>query len=312
MEEEIIEMGMEELGKKSEIFGDDGGAFKIGNQWIVITNDMLVESTDVIKEMEPKDVGFKAVTMNISDLVAMGAKPLYFAFSIGISENNIQKSRFYFKGIAEALDFYNIKLISADTNSAKELIIDGMAVGTAEKLLLRKNAKPGQVVCVTGDLGKTISALLISLKGMDADGKMRESFFEKILRPKARIDVVDNLSKFSDCAIDISDGLVKELKSISKASKCGIVIHPENIPISDAVLEFCNQNSLDPVEIAMNSGEEYEIVFTADRDSLEFMEFDFSVIGEVVDSEGVWLKEDSGLKKAEDISWKHFSEKWVI
>jgi len=312
MEEEIIRAGMEELKKTSEIFGDDGGAFRFGNRWIVITNDMLVESTDIIKEMEPEGVGFKAVTMNVSDLVAMGAKPLYFTFSIGISESDVEKARSYFRGIAEAIDFYNMKLVSADTNSAMELIIDGMAVGTAEKLLLRRNAKTGQAVCVTGDLGKALSALFISLRGMDADYRMRKIFFEKLLKPRARVDVVDELSKFGDCAIDISDGLVKELKAISKASKCGIVVYPERLPVAEEVLEFCRQNSLDPVEIAINSGEEYEIVFTADKDSLEFMDFDFTVIGEVISGEGIWLKEESGLKKPEDLSWQHFSENRII
>ncbi len=312
MEEEIIRAGMEEIMRTSRVFGDDGGAFRLADQWIVITNDMLVESTDIIKEMKPEDVGFKAVTMNVSDLVAMGAKPLYFAFSIALSENRIDKARSYFKGIAKAMDFYSMKMISADTNSAKELIIDGMAVGMAEKLLLRRNAKTGQAVCVTGDLGKVMSALLISLRGMDADDGVKKSLFEKILRPKARVDVVDGLSKFSDCAIDVSDGLVKELTEISKASKCGIAIDPESIPVEREVLEFCELNSLDPIEVAINSGEEYEIVFTADKDCLELIEFDFTVIGEVFDGEGVWLKEDSGLKKVRDSSWQHFSENWII
>ena len=312
MEEEIIRAGMEEIKRLSEIFGDDGGAFRIGSQWIVITNDMLVESTDIINEMKPEDVGFKAVTMNVSDLVAMGSKPIYFAFSIGLSENGINKAKTYFKGIEEAMEFYNMKLISADTNTAKELVIDGMAIGMAEKLLLRRNAKTGQAVCVTGHLGRAMSALLISLRGMDADTKMKKSLFEKILKPKARVDVLDNLVKISECAIDISDGLVKELKTISKASRCGIVIDSESIPVSKEVLEFCELNSLDPTEIAMNSGEEYEIVFTADKDDLVSIEFDFTVIGEVIEGEGVWFRNDSGLKSIKDISWRHFSDSMVI
>ncbi len=307
MEEKIIKSGMEEIKSITEIFGDDGGAFRFGDRWVVLTNDMLVESSDVLKEMSPEDAGFKCVTMNASDLVAMGSKPLYFGFSIGLSKNNLRDAKRYFRGIAEAIKFYGMKLISADTNSAKELVIDGFALGMGDRLLLRRNARPKQAICVTGDLGKCLSALLISLRGFDADEKMRNAFFEKIFRPRARTDLVDELVRISDCAIDISDGLVKELKEISKASNCGVVIYPEKIPISEEVMEFCNLNSLNVIDIAINSGEEYEIIFTADMKNLESAEFDFTVIGEVVESAGVWIKDSSGLRVAKDRSWRHFS-----
>ncbi len=311
-EEDIIRTGMEEIKRTSEVFGDDAGAFRLDGRWVVITNDMFVQSTDMIPEMNFQDAGFKAVTANVSDLVAMGSKPAYFGFSIGLPESDADRARLCFRGISEAMDFYGMKLISADTNSANELIIDGIAVGMAEKLLLRKNAKVGEVVCVTGDLGRSLSALLISLKGLEADEKMKKKLFEKILKPRARIEVVDGLSKISNCAIDVSDGLAKELRAISKASGCRIVVDVENIPVSEEVREFCELNSLDPAEIAMNSGEEYEIVFTTSKDALDGVEFDFTVIGEVTKGEGVWMRTDSELKRIRDLSWRHFSDKWVI
>ncbi len=312
MEEEIIKSGMEEMKSVAEIFGDDGGAFRFGGKWIVLTNDMLVESSDVLKEMSPEDAGFKCVTMNVSDLVAMGSEPMYFGFSIGLPEENLRNVKKYFRGIAEALRLYGMRLISADTNSARELVIDGIALGMADRLLLRKNARSGQVVCVTGDLGKCFSALLVSLRGFDADEGVRKALFEKILRPRARADLVGELVRISECAIDISDGLVKELKEISEASRCGIVIYPEKIPVSGEVLEFCSVNSLNPIDIAMNSGEEYEIIFTADMNDLESAEFDFTIIGEVVEGSGVWIRDRSGLREAEDRSWKHFSQNSAV
>lgn len=310
MEEDIIRAGMGEIRKKSEIFGDDAGAFRIKDEWIVLTNDMLVESTDVIPSMSPEDIGFRAVTMNASDLSAMGAKPIYFAFSIGLKENDEKLSRRIFRGINQALEHYGMSLISADTNSSKELVIDGIAVGIARKLMLRRNARAGELVCVTGDLGKPLSALLIELKNLDADESMRKTIYEKLLRPLARVEEGIKLSEFSKCAIDISDGLAKELKAIENASKAGIVIFQDKLPISDEVREFCRINGLDEHMIAMNSGEEYELVFTIERDRVKELDIDFTVIGEVVEKRGVWVRKEGKVEEIRDFSWRHFSESY--
>ncbi|MBE8539542.1 thiamine-phosphate kinase [Geoglobus acetivorans] len=308
MEEDIIRAGFREIKRKSEVFGDDAGAFGIGDGWLVVTNDMLVESTDVVASMSQEDIGLRVVTMNASDLAAMGARPLYFAFSVGLKESDERSARKLFRGIQLGLEMYGMSLISADTNQSDELIIDGIAVGMAKSLMLRKNARPGELVCVTGDLGKPLSALLIELKGMEADEGLRKKLYEKFLRPVARIEEGITLADFSRCAIDISDGMVKELKAISEASSAGIVIREEELPISDEVREFCRINGLDAYLIAMNSGEEYELIFTIDRDKISSLEIEFTVIGEVVEEKGVWIKKGGKTERAKDFSWRHFSK----
>ncbi len=309
MEEDIIRAGFGEIKRKSEVFGDDAGAFRTGEGWLVVTNDMLVESTDVVASMSQEDIGFRIVTMNASDLAAMGARPLYFAFSIGLKEGDERSARKLFRGIQQGLEMYGMSLISADTNQSNELILDGIAVGMAKSLMLRKNARPGELVCVTGELGKPLSALLIELKGMEADEELRKKLYEKFLRPVARVEEGVKLANFSRCAIDISDGLVKELSTLSRASGNGIVVWEEKLPISEDVEEFCKINGLDVYEIAMNSGEEYELVFTIERDKLSDLEVDFAVIGKVVKGKGVWLERDGKKERVRDLSWRHFSER---
>ncbi len=307
MEEDIIRAGFGEIKRKSEVFGDDAGAFRTGEGWLIVTNDMLVESTDVVASMSQEDIGFRIVTMNASDLAAMGARPLYFAFSIGLKEGDERSARKLFRGIQQGLEMYGMSLISADTNQSNELILDGIAVGMAKSLMLRKNARPGELVCVTGELGKPLSALLIELKGMEADEGLRRRLYEKFLRPVARVEEGVKLANLSRCAIDISDGLVKELKAIAEASSAGIVIREEELPISDEVREFCRINELDEHLIAMNSGEEYELIFTIDRDRISSLEIEFTVIGEVVEEKGVWIKRGEKTEHAKDFSWRHFS-----
>ena len=306
MEDEIISLGMKTIKEKSEIFGDDAGAFRVSDAWMIFTNDMLVWSTDVVKEMSYEDVGFKVVTMNVSDISAMGGKPMFFAFSIGLPEHDKKVEKGIFEGIQAGLKEYGMKLISADTNFSKELVIDGIAIGTSKKLLLRRNARVGELVCVTGDLGRPLSALLISLKNFRVEEDDRERIFEKLIRARARVEEGQKLTEFSECGIDISDGLVRELKALSQASKVGMVIKAENLPISEEVKNFCEINGLDQYLVAMNSGEEFELVFTVKKDRVDEINFDFTVIGEVIEEKGVFFERNGKIEKPRDLSWRHF------
>ena len=305
MEDTIIKTGLEIF--KSKKLGDDAGFFRVNGKWLVVTNDMFVESTDYVPIMSPKDVGFKVVTMNVSDLAAMGAKPKFFAFSIGLRKDYVNFGEI-FKGISEALDYYGMEILSADTNESKELIIDGIALGFAENLLLRGNAKRGQIVCVTGEFGRPLCALKIVLEDFKADEHIAKVLFEKLVRPYARFSEGYELSKHATCAIDVSDGLSKELRMISEASDIGLIVHADKIPISREVKIFCERYELDPVDVALSSGEEFELVFTIDEENISKINFDFSVIGKIVEDKGVWLKKDGKLIELEDKGWRHFLE----
>ncbi len=308
MEEEIIKKGISIFKKsKDQIgLGDDAGAFLIKDEWLVLTNDMFVESTDFVQIMKAEDVGFKVVTMNVSDISAMGAKPRFFSFSAGFRKGtDISFIEKVFEGISEALNYYGMEVLSADTNEAKELVIDGIAIGFAKNLLLRRNAKPNQLVCVTGEFGRPLSALKIILENFEIDERIAKKLFEKIVRPYARFKEGFELSKIASCSIDVSDGLSKELRTISEMSGVGLIIHGDRIPISNEVKMFCRKNGFDPLDIALNSGEEFELLFTVDKDRVEKLKFDFSIIGKVVEEKGVWLKKDGKLIEIEDRGWRH-------
>uniref|UniRef100_A0A7C4S738 Thiamine-monophosphate kinase n=1 Tax=Geoglobus ahangari TaxID=113653 RepID=A0A7C4S738_9EURY len=303
MEDEIIKIGMSTF--KSEELGDDAGFFPINDGWLVLTNDMFVESTDYVPIMSLRDVGFKTVTMNVSDLAAMGAKPKFFAFSVGIRRNT-ESIENLFKGISEALNYYGMRLLSADTNESKELVVDGIALGFAENLLLRKNAKTNQLVCVTGEFGRPLCALKVVLEDLRADDAIAKVLFEKLVRPYARFVEGYKISKYATSAIDVSDGLSKELRIISEMSNVGLIIYSNRIPISREVKLFCEKNNLDPVDIALSSGEEFELIFTINEENLKKIDFNFTVIGKTVEKKGVWLKKDGRLIELEDKGWRHF------
>ncbi len=302
MEDEIIKIGMSIF--KSKELGDDGGFFPMDDGWLVLTNDMFVESTDYVPIMSLRDAGFKTVTMNVSDLAAMGAKPKFFAFSVG-TRRDTDSIKDLFKGISEALDYYGMKLLSADTNEAKELIVDGIALGFAENLLLRKNAKTNQLICVTGEFGRPLCALKAVLEDLRVDDTIAKVLFEKLVRPYARFVEGYELSKHATCAIDVSDGLSKELRIISEMSNVGLIIYSDRIPISREVKLFCEKNKFDPIDVALSSGEEFELIFTINKENLKKIGFNFSVIGKTVEKKGVWLKKDGKLIELEDKGWRH-------
>ena len=307
-ESEIIALFLKHLKRQGDLpLGDDAGALKLGGEWLVATNDMLVRKTDVPDIMTPEQVGFKAVTMNVSDVAAMGARPVGFLFSLGIPGD---LSSDYLEGVArgigEALDFYGLPVLSADTNEADDLIIDGVALGVAERLLTRSGAKPGELVCVTGDLGRALAGYLVWKEGLDVDDAVREALYEKFLKPKARVGEGIELSKAASSAIDVSDGLAKELHVLAEMSRVGIEVYPERLPIGEGVEEVAEILGLDPVEIALASGEEFELVFTVPPDVVDGLDFEFSVIGNVVEGKGVYLVSDDRRKPLPRLGWEHF------
>ncbi|AHF79843.1 thiamine-phosphate kinase [Thermococcus paralvinellae] len=310
MEQKIIEMFMKHLKFQGDLpLGDDAGAIKIGEEWLVATNDMLVRATDVPEIMTPEQIGFKAVTMNVSDLAAMGAKPLGFLFSLGVPQNfDMEYSEGIAKGIARASTFYNIPILSADTNEACDLIIDGIALGKTERLLLRSNAKPGDLVCVTGDIGRALAGLKVYFENLEIEVRIQKVLYEKLLEPKARIREGQVLSKYANAGIDISDGMSKELHLIAEMSDVRIVIESEKLPIRREVFEVAEILGLDPIEIALASGEEFELIFTIPEEHLSKIDFDFTVIGKVEKGEGVYLKREDKLEKMPILGWEHLTK----
>ncbi|WP_456367965.1 thiamine-phosphate kinase [Thermococcus sp.] len=303
-ESEIIELFIEHLKKQGDLpLGDDAGAIKLGDKWLVATNDMLVRKTDVPDIMTPEQVGFKAVTMNVSDVSAMGAKPIGFLFSLGVpGDVNEDYLEGIAEGIEEALEFYDVPALSADTNEADDLIIDGIALGIAERLLTRSGAKPGDLVCVTGDLGRALAGYLVWRRGLEVSEKIREALYEKFLEPRARVSEGIKLGRIANSAVDVSDGLSKELHLLAKMSGVRIEVESKALPLREEVFEVASLTGLNPVELALSSGEEFELVFTIDPERIQELNFRFSVIGKVKLGKGVYI---DGVPMPV-YGWEHF------
>jgi thiamine-monophosphate kinase len=268
-ERKAIELILEQLKKMPKMpipFGDDVSAYSVGKkQLFILKTDMLVAETDVPKGMSLWQAARKAVVMNISDFAAKGVKPLVMLVSLGLPKTTTQEElEEIAKGLNAGAREYEAFIIGGDTNEASDLIISLSVFGLAKKdnVILRSGAKPGDVVAVTGLFGKTSAGLKILLEGFTASKDICDSLLEAVYMPKARLKegLALGTTGAITSAIDSSDGLAWSLHELSKASGVGFII--ESVPIAHEAVRFAEINGLEPLELALYGGEEYELVLT--------------------------------------------------
>jgi thiamine-monophosphate kinase len=314
---EIIQNQLDSMPKLPIPFGDDVSAYEIGNgNLAVLKTDMLVAKTDVPRGMSLWQAARKAVVMNVSDFAAKGVKPKVVLVSLGLpkglNENDIKQIGMGLNAGAREWDAY---VIGGDTGEASDLVISISLFGTARKrlLMLRSGAKPGDIVAVTGFFGKSVAGLKILLGEFDASAEVRKVLVDSALMPHARLKEGLALSrtKAITAAIDSSDGLAWSLHEIARASNVGFVIN--KLPIAEEAKPFARDNKLDPIELTLYGGEEYELVLTVKpafwkkaQNAVEKVGGKLLQIGKAVAETQLILEIDDKKKLIEPRGWEHF------
>lgn len=301
----VSDIGEKELVKyiianSKKITPDDTAVTPFLDLNLISTCDMLIQSRHFPKNMSYFDMGFKAVTVNVSDLAAMGAEPLGFLLSIAIPKDlEVDSFKQIIDGVFKACDYYSIPLIGGDTNEASEIIISGTALGTCDKPLMKNTYKQGDLVAITGDIG--LAALGFELETLD------NIYVEKTLKPKARIKEGQILKDYgATSATDITDGLASELYEIKK-DNFGFMIYEELLDISDEYKNMANGLDLDYLDLILHVGEDFELLFTISKDDLEKLPIDYRVIGEVTDSDVVEITLENGfVDKIKNKGYEHY------
>ncbi len=326
---------MEELGERKLIdlilgcldqmpnmpvpFGDDVSAIDIGHgKLAVIKTDMLVGKTDVPKGMSLRQAARKAVVMNISDLAAKGVQPLAVLASIGVSRGlsrrDIQKIG---EGLNAGAREYAAYILGGDTNEASDLVISCSVLGICQKryLIRRSGAKPGDCVAVTGFFGKTSSGLKILIENLPTPPEIKEELVNSVLMPHARLKEGLDLAQTeaATASIDSSDGLAWSLHEISIASNVGFLV--DNLPIAHEVEKFADIHGLNPVELTLHGGEEYELLVTikpelwqAAKKAVETVGGFLVRIGVVTDERTLLLESLGKTVSIEARGWEHFKQ----
>ena len=269
-ERSLIEIFMKHLTPMPGMpipFWDDASAIDIGDgRAIVINTDMLVWSTDVPESMTPFQAARKAVVMNISDLAAKGVKPIAFMPSLAIpSDYGVGDAEELIKGFEAGARMYGSYVVGGDTNEACDVIVSGLALGvTDSKSIMKRDngVKPGHKLAVTGEFGLTSAGFKHLLEGTPLPEALSDIILDSIYLPNARVKEGLALAEtgcVTSC-MDSSDGLSVSLYDLMRSSGYGFKL--DRIPVHPTAEKFAVYNDLEPNDLALFGGEEYELVFT--------------------------------------------------
>ena len=297
--------------------GDDAAVIKSSpNRLLVFTTDTLVEKVHFdLRYFTFEEVGWKAMTANLSDIAAMGGLPKYALVTIGLPKSiESEEVLSLYRGMNKIARRYDCKIIGGDTTlSPRNLFVTIALLGEVEPGLFveRTEAQLGDLICVTGNLGESKAGLEYLKKYGQGDHLL----LRKHLQPYPRIQqariLVRNLKITS--MIDISDGLSSELFHLTWENGLGAAVYEDKLPLSPSCRKLASILNLSPLSLALSSGEEYELLFTIGKKELKKIDsikrkVNLSIIGEVVDqSKGIRLVQRSGkTKELKKTGFVHF------
>ncbi|MEQ9889857.1 thiamine-phosphate kinase [Pectobacterium aroidearum] len=297
--------------------GDDCALLTVADkQVLAVSTDTLVSGVHFLPDIDPADLGYKSLAVNLSDLAAMGADPAWLSLAITLPTSNSQWLSAYSDSLFELLDYYGMQLVGGDTTRGPlslTLTIHGLV--PAGRALTRRGARIGDWIYVTGTLGDSAAGLAILQNTLHVDDEETcQGLIQRHLRPQPRILQGQALRDLASSAIDLSDGLISDLQHILKASECGARINLDAIPQSDWLRSCVDEEQA--LRWALSGGEDYELCFTVpeiNRGALELalghLGASYTCIGQIGPaSEGVRFFRDN---KATELNWKgydHFSE----
>lgn len=294
-------------------FGDDVSGFEIedGERLIVVKTDMLVGKTDVPPGMSLWQASRKAVVMNISDMAAKGVRPIGMLVSLGLpkglTERDVEQIG---SGLNAGAREHNSYVLGGDTSESSDLIISCSAFGACRKdtLVLRSGAQPGDVVAVTGPFGNTAAGLKILEENLPVPKRLKEKLIDSVFMPHARLNEGLTLAQTGavTASIDSSDGLAWSLHEISRASNVGFTI--SKLPMAQETIRFADLFDLEPTDLCLYGGEEYEIIVTIKPDLLEKARKRVPLIkiGQVTEERVLTLRTAKKRVQIETRGWEHF------
>jgi thiamine-monophosphate kinase len=309
--------------------GDDAAVFRSNsNKETVVSIDLLVEDIDFRRTTTPPYLlGHKALAVSLSDLAAMGSRPLWCLISIGVPEDIWQTDfvdRLY-DGWFDLANRYGVQLIGGDTSRAHEhIVIDSIAIGECATgmAVKRTGAQPGDRIFVTGSLGAAAAGLRLIERGAhlaeqnlaDEDSQKLDHVLLRQLRPEPRVGwgMVLGEERLATAMIDLSDGLSSDINHLCTASNVGALIDASLLPIDERVVELCGRRALDPLQLALHGGEDFELLFTVKPENIARLPrrvdgVELKRIGEVMSGNyGVKISEGSRTWDLKPGGWKHF------
>lgn len=263
-------MRLEHLGERKAIkmiseitktdVSDDCAVLPFGKSYLLFTTDMINEYTHIPENSKAYHIGWHAVAINLSDIAAKGGKPLGVSVALGLPENYDAKFlKELSKGMDDCAKKYNTKIVGGDTKENKTLTLCGSAIGVANKnIMLRKGAKPGDVVCVTGTLGASSAGL---------HSKNPKKVL--MINPRVKEGIALAETNAVTSCMDISDGLASSIYQLSSLNKAGFEIDYELLPHASEAKNLSEKFGIPLDELCLYSGGDYELLLTVKKSKLK-------------------------------------------
>ena len=305
--------------------GDDAAVYRPEtNQLALVTTDLLVERVHFLRDATSgHNLGHKALAVNLSDIAAMGGTAENAYISIAIPDDcSLDFLEDIYQGMKSLAVRFNVNILGGDTTSSKrDLIINIAVTGSVPEteVLFRDTAKVGDVILTDGFLGDSRAGLHLLLNQIKADKPYLEALLNAHLLPQPSLLEARFLASRQGihAAIDVSDGLSSDLGHILRASKVGARLIADQVPLSPALVQFCQYLKFDPIEFALAGGEDYTLLLTVDSDQADNVISDFSdtfhrplyPIGTIIELEALELIDADGhMQTLAPTGWDHFKK----
>ncbi|NOX44552.1 MAG: thiamine-phosphate kinase [Caldiserica bacterium] len=268
--------------------GDDCAVIPFRGTNLLLTIDVLHRSADFPRGTDHYTMGWRAVAVTLSDVAAMGGRPLGVALALSAPDLE-EPFEGILRGAEDCARAAGTELVGGDLDVSAELFLISSGLGEAERPVLRSGARPGDRLYLTGPLGRTYLALRLFSQGRHAEANELFRFSPRITEGRALVGVATAM-------IDLSDSLAHSLHLLSRASGIGLVVEAERVPLTEG---------LGPGELeeVFYFGEDYELLFTAPEGALP--PGPWIEIGEVVEEAGVWCRGRGRLRRVPDRGWEH-------
>ncbi len=329
---EIGEFGFIESIKKECItslkgvikgIGDDCAVFgPYSGRVLLFTTDMLVEDIHFLRDkLTPYQLGWKAIAVNLSDIAAMGGRPLYILISLAIpAKTNVELIQDLYKGMKDICEHYTVNILGGDTvASPDKLIINISLIGDAkeEEVIYRSGARSGDKIYLTGNVGDSSAGLKILKNEISPPNSIGSHFIKVHNEPEPLIETgrIIATSGLASAMIDLSDGLLSDLGHICKESGVGAMLFRSKIPLSSELKLLASRTRFNPLDLALSGGEDYILLVTVHEANSKDFELLFKdkrpsllyLIGEIREEEGIRIVNDDGSIEEIDIrGFNHF------
>ncbi|HPS59302.1 MAG TPA: thiamine-phosphate kinase [Spirochaetota bacterium] len=288
--------------------GDDCAVYSISEgRYGLFSTDMSLEGVHFdLSFCSYHDAGYRSMAANVSDIYAMGGRPLMAFVSLGIpssaQEDDIIK---VYDGMIECAAKHGVFIAGGDTVSSEKLILSVSIYGETARPVMRSGAEPGDYVYVTGSTGGSLLGLELLQSGADVSAYPESA--AKHLCPEPCLNSSHVVSEYSPTSmIDISDGLAADLGHLCEESRCGYELYAERIPAPREVTGYCKIHSLDPLKYTLHSGEEYQLIFTS---KLKIEDDNtVSLIGKII-PEGKYITINNSRKPVTEAGFDHFKRR---